>query len=291
MSASHRREAQATFRFLAAFVQQTPAPSDMAFNAAPARRAWVNLASVLGTITVNALANIVPFNGQNTGQVSDRFKVYFVPSGYVFAIWGVIYVGWLAFCAFQLMPAHRAKSRFAAMGYWFALSGVFNSLWLVCWHYNRFTLSLVVMLLLLATLIVSYRRLDVGRRRVSLVERWCVDVPFGLYLGWISVATIANVSDVLWINGWSAWGVAPQLWTAVMLGAATVLGAAVVRRRHDVAFPLVLAWAFVGIANRQSGPHALPEPSLVVNAAWTAAIVSLMLATAAFSWRIGQKRA
>jgi hypothetical protein len=72
---------------------------------------------------------------------------------------------------------------------------------------------------------------------------------------------------------------------------ATLLGAAMVRRRHEVAFPLVLVWAFIGIANRQSGPHALLQPGLVISAAWTAAAVSLLLATASFGWRMGQKRA
>ncbi|HEY3286020.1 MAG TPA: hypothetical protein VGJ96_02755 [Gemmatimonadaceae bacterium] len=255
-----------------------------------ARRAWVNLASVLATITVNALANIIPFNGQNTGQVSDRFKVYFVPNGYVFAIWGVIYLAWLLFCIYQLLPANRDKPRFAALGYWFALSGVFNSLWLVCWHYNQFTLSLVVMFALLTTLIVSYRRLGVGRTPSGAMERWCVDAPFGLYLGWISVATIANAADVLWLNNWSGWGLSPQLWTAIMLAVATLRAVVIVWRRHDVLFPLVFVWAFVGIADRQSGPAALPHPELVVNAALAAAAVSLLLALTAVGLRVRAAR-
>jgi benzodiazapine receptor len=262
----------------------------MTTAASASRRAWVNLASVIGTITVNALANIVPFNGQNTGQVSDRFAVYFVPAGYVFAIWGVIYVAWLAFCAFQLLPSQRHNPRFAALGYWFAASGVLNSLWLVCWHYNQFVFSLVVMLALLGTLIMSYRRLGVGRTASGAVERWCVDAVFGLYLGWISVATIANAADVLWLLGWGGWGIAPQVWTAVMLAVATALGAAMVWRRYDAIFPLVLVWAFVGIADRQSGRFALPEPALVVNAAWLAAAISLLLAITAVGLRVRRAR-
>lgn len=258
----------------------------MSADASATRRAWVNLASVIGTITVNTLANIIPFNGQNTGQISDRFRVYFVPAGYVFAIWGIIYLAWLLFCVYQLLPVNRGKSRFAALGYWFAASGAFNSLWLVCWHYNQFTLSLVVMLALLTTLIISYRRLAVGRTPSGVIERWCVDAPFGLYLGWISVATIANAADVLWLNGWDAWGIAPQVWTAIMLGVATALGAVMVWRRRDVIFPLVLVWAFVGIADRQSGRFALPDADLVIQAAWTAAGASLLLAVAAVVLRL-----
>lgn len=262
----------------------------MTADSSAALRAWLNLCSVVVAITVNALANIVPFNGQNTGQISDQFKVYFVPSGYVFAIWGVIYIGWLAFAVYQLLPANRAKPRFAALGYWFALSGVFNALWLVFWHYNLWVLSLIDMLCLLGTLIVSYRRLNVGRTPSGAAERWCVDIPFGLYLGWISVATIANAADVLWINGWSAWGIAPQVWTAIMLAVATGLGAAMVWRRFEVAFPLVLVWAFVGIADRQSGVHALPDASAVVQSAWIAAAASLVLACAGMVLRLREAR-
>ena len=254
-------------------------------TASAARRAWVNLSSALGTIAVNALANIIPFNGQTTGQVSDRFQVYFVPSGYVFAIWGVIYIAWLAFCMYQLLPRQRANPRFAALGYWFALSGVFNSLWLVAWHYNRFALSLAIIVALLLTLIVCYRRLNVGRVTTTAGERWCVDVPFGLYLGWVSVATIANASDVLWFYGWNGWGIAPQTWTAIMLAVATMLAAAMVWRRRDAVYPLVFVWAFVGIAHRQSGPAALPEAGRVVQAAWIAAAVCLGLALTAAALR------
>ncbi len=258
----------------------------MTSDASALRRALINLASVVATITVNALANILPFNGQNTGQISDRFKVYFVPSGYVFAIWGVIYLAWLAFCAYQLLPRNRTNPRFETLGYWFALSGLFNSLWLVAWHYNYFTLSLLVIIALLATLIMCYRRLNVGRTAASVLERWCVDAPFGLYLGWVSVATIANAADVLWISGWNGWGIAPQVWTVIMLGVATLLGATVVWRRRDVIFPLVLVWAFVGIADRQSGRFALPDADLVVQGAWTASAACLLLALAAVLLRV-----
>jgi hypothetical protein len=141
------------------------------------------------------------------------------------------------------------------------------------------------MFALLATLIISYRRLGVGRTPSGAIERWCVDAPCGLYLGWISVATIANAADVLWINGWDAWGIAPQVWTVTMLGVATTLGAVMVWRRRDVIFPLVLVWAFVGIADRQSGRFALPDAELVVQAAWIAAGASLLLAVVAVGLR------
>ncbi len=249
-------------------------------------RPWANLLSTLGAITVNALANALPLNGQNTGAVSDRFQVYFVPAGYVFAIWGVIYLGWLAFSAYQLAPSRRGAERFVRLGYWFALSNALNAAWLFCWHYGQFGLSLAVMVALLVSLKMSYARLGVGRARFGAAETLCVDVPFGLYLGWISVATIANASDVFWLWKWDAWGFAPQTWAVVMLVVGAGLGAWMVYRHAEVVFPLVLAWAFWGIASRHTGPKALPEAANVVLAAQVTAAAAVALAT----WGVVRRR-
>lgn len=247
----------------------------------PALRPWVNTASVVLALIVNILAFALPLNGQNTGEISDRFQVFFVPAGYVFAIWGVIYLGWIAFIAYQFSPAGLSNPRLQRLGYWFALSGVFNAAWLFCWHYNAFGLSVWVMLALLGALILSYLRLDVGRVAVSAVERWCVDIPFSVYLGWVSVATVANITDWLyWVN-WDGWGVPPQLWAVIMLGVASVLGALMAFTRRDVAYLLVFVWAFAGIALKHAGV------AEVMLTAWLAALVAGGLAI--FSgWRAGR---
>src|SRR5512140_903648 len=126
-------------------------------------RQIANILSVILALTVNILAAALPLNGQNTGAISDRFKVYFVPAGYVFAIWGIIYIGWIAFGIYQAMPAQKDNPRLRRLGYLFALSCLFNAGWLFCWHYNRFGLSVLVMLGLLGLLIAGYLRLNVGK--------------------------------------------------------------------------------------------------------------------------------
>jgi hypothetical protein len=235
-------------------------------------RQTANILSVLLALIVNGLANGLPLNGQNTGEISDRFQVYFVPAGYVFAIWGVIYLGWIAFAIYQALPAQAGNARLQRLGYWFTLSGLLNAAWLFCWHYNLFGLSVLVMLALLGTLIVSYLRLEIGLFKPSKVERWAVDVPFGIYVGWISVATVANITDWLdWIR-WGAFGVAPQVWAAVMLVVAGLVGLGMVLTRREVAFPLVLAWSFAGIALKQAGAP------LVANTAWIGVAFALILA-------------
>src|SRR5512141_1334085 len=101
-------------------------------------RQTANILSVLLALLVNILASALPLNGQNTGAISDRFKVYFVPAGYVFSIWGIIYIGWIAFAIYQALPAQKKNARLRRLGCAFALSGVFNAAWLFCWHYNLF---------------------------------------------------------------------------------------------------------------------------------------------------------
>ncbi|MCS6994958.1 MAG: tryptophan-rich sensory protein [Anaerolineales bacterium] len=235
-------------------------------------RPMVNVLSVAATIVMNILANALPFNGQNTGEISDRFQVFFVPAGYVFSIWGLIYIGWIAFAVYQALPAQRANPRLQKLGYWFALSGVFNSLWLLCWHYNLFGLSVLVMLALLATLIVSYLRLDVGRAVVSPAERWCVDTPFSIYLGWITVATVANVTDWLYFVQWSGWGIAAPTWAVIMLVVASLPGLLMALTRRDAGYLFVLVWSFAGIGVKQS---AFP---VVATSAWAASALAFGLA-------------
>lgn len=218
--------------------------------------------SVAATITVNILANALPFNGISTAAISDQFKVYFVPAGYVFAIWGLIYIGMIAFAIYQALPGQRENPRLRKTGYWFALSGVFNSIWLFMWHYLLFPLTLVFMLGLLISLLVIYLQLGIGQSKVSVGEKWCIHIPISTYLGWISVATIANVSDVLDFVKWNAWGIAPEIWTVIMLAAALTLGLLMIFTRKEIAYPAVLIWAITGIALKQFAV------SLVASAAW-----------------------
>ena len=240
----------------------------------------LNLIVAIVTIVFNILANALPLNGQNTGEISDRFKVYFVPAAYVFAIWGVIYVGWLAFAIYQLLPSQRNNTRLDKAGPLFALSGLANMAWLFCWHYNYLALSVVVMLVLLVSLIALYLRLQIGQVKVSTAERWCVDIPFSIYLGWITVATIANVTALLYGIKWSGWGLSDITWTLIMLAAGVIIAAAMQATRRDAAYLLVLIWAFAGIAIKHAGV------APVATGAWVAtALVALILLAGNFLLR------
>jgi hypothetical protein len=237
-----------------------------------ALRQYANLLVTIVTIVFNGLANALPLNGQSTGQISDRFQVYFVPAGYVFSIWGLIYLGWLAFAIYQLLPAQRDNPRLRRVGYLFVWSGVANMAWLFFWHYEYFILTVVVMLILLLLLIAIYLRLQIRKVQVASLERWCVDIPFSVYLGWITVATIANITALLSYLQWDGWGISPEVWTLIMLTAGVCIASAVSLTRGDIAYMLVIIWAFVGIAVKHAG---VP---IVATGAWvTTTLVGLML--------------
>ncbi len=218
--------------------------------------------SVLATLVVNILANALPFNGLSTAQVSDQFKVYFVPAGYVFAIWGLIYVGLIAYAVFQALPAQRENPRLRKTGYLAALSGLANCAWLFLWHYQQFVGTLVVMASLLVLLILVYLNLETGRTQVAAAEKWAVRVPFSIYLGWITVATIANVTDVLYFLNWNGFGIGARDWTLILFAAVIVIAGLMSLTRRDIAYNLVIIWALVGIAVKQAAAKSLVIASL-----------------------------
>lgn len=233
--------------------------------------------TILVTLIVNILANALPINGLDTGEISDRFQVYFVPAGYVFSIWGLIYIGLIAFAIFQALPAQRDNPRLRATGWWIALGGVANSVWIFLWHYEQFPLTLVAMLVLLATLIITYLRLGIRRTKVSTAETWAARVPFSIYLGWITVATAANITSLLDYLNWSGFGIAPEIWMGIVLAAVLVIATLMAFTRRDVAYALVLLWALAGIGIKHASITAVVIPTWI-----TFGLVALTLAASFF---------
>ncbi len=230
---------------------------------------------IIGTVVtlgINGLANTLPLNGHTTASISDSFPVYFVPAGYVFAIWGVIYLALIGYTIYQALPAQRANPVLRRIGWPYILSCAANTLWIFFWHYELFPLTILAMGTVLGSLLVIYLRLAEGRERVSTAARWLVHVPFSIYLGWITVATIANVTDLLYYLGWRDIGTGGQIWAVVLLAVGTLIAAFIAFTWRDVAYLLVLVWAFVGIVVAQA------DAPLVAGAAGiAAAVVALVL--------------
>lgn len=202
------------------------------------------IVSLLAVITTNALANILPLNGQTTGEISNRLPVLFTPAGYVFSIWSLIYL-LLFFWVIRLWRNRFNKEAlYEKRSLLFIISCVFNIAWIFLWHYEYFLLTVVAMISLLITLIILYRTYPVQDNRLSS------RLPISIYLGWISVATIANISYVLTVYEWSGWRLSDPLWAVIMMTIGAALALHIRFHHYDIAYPAVFIWAFVGIAVR-----------------------------------------
>ena len=113
----------------------------------------LNVVVTIAVLTINVLANALPINGQNTGEISDRFAIYFVPAGYVFSIWGLIYLGLIAFAIYQALPKNRDTLWLKRITPFYILGNLANIVWIFLWHYNQFPLTLIAMLVILGNLL------------------------------------------------------------------------------------------------------------------------------------------
>jgi benzodiazapine receptor len=229
---------------------------------------WINVLAFVLTVLVNGLAGSTTIlAGKNTAQVSDANQTLIAPAGYVFAIWGIIYILLGIFVVFQALPSQQGKEFQRKIGWLFVLSSMVNVVWLFLWQFEYLGFSVVLMFLLLATLILIYLRLDIGKSKVAMAEKLAVHVPFSVYLGWITIASIANVAATLVSVNWDGFGIGPETWAALVILVALLISVLVVAIRKDVAYALVIIWALVGIAVKQSGNQTvvtLTETSAVI---------------------------
>jgi len=221
------------------------------------------ISTLVLTLAVNFLANALPLNGLSTGEISDAYPVLFVPAGYVFSIWGVIYLGLAAFAIYSITKKGLADPRVDAITGWVIASNLFNLVWIFLWHYQQFPLTLVAMSGLLVSLLVIYVKLRVGLERRNWMGKLLVDTPFSIYLGWVTVAVVANISQVLYVLGWRGAPLSEPLWAVILLAVASILGVLMIFLRKEVAYPLVLVWAFGGIWVKQGATPLVSTTALV----------------------------
>lgn len=234
---------------------------------------YANIVFFALTVVVNGLAGgTTLIGGQLTAAVSDANPTLITPAGYVFSIWGIIYILLGVFVVYQALPSQQGKEYQRKIGWLFVLSSLINIGWLFLWQFEYLSLSVVLMFLLLATLISIYVRLGIGKTMVSLRERLAVQLPFSVYLGWITVASIANVATTLVSVGWDGFGISPETWAILVVAVALIITMLVLVTRRDVAYSLVIIWALVGIGVKQSG-----NQTIVLLMEISAAIVAVAL--------------
>jgi hypothetical protein len=237
----------------------------------------INLAGFLGTVVVNGLATSLPINNKTTGELSDQYPNLFVPAGLTFSIWGLIYILLAIFTIYSVIIAIKkdaAGSFINKIGLLFFLSCIANMAWIFAWHYEIVPLSLVIMLLLLGFLIAIYMRLGVGKKGPAKKEQYLVHLPFSVYLGWITIATIANVTALLVDVNWNRFGLSEQFWALAVIIVGIAIALSVLLRRQDIYYCLVVDWALLGILIKRLA-SSIPAQSVII-----ITIIGLVLITA-----------
>ncbi|MGB4587612.1 MAG: tryptophan-rich sensory protein [Clostridiaceae bacterium] len=206
--------------------------------------------SYLCMVLINTLANTIPINGQRTGEVSDAYQNLFAPAGITFAIWGVIYVLLALYVLYQFgFQRHNQKIRldlvFKTIGPAFVVSSLANSAWIFAWHYDRIGLSMLLMIVILLCLISINNKLKKIELRTR--EKLFVTVPFSIYFGWITIATIANATTLLVSLGFDGLGIDEYYWTMLILIVGLIIGSVTTYLNKDIAYGVVILWAYVGI--------------------------------------------
>ena len=204
------------------------------------------LVATLIVIAVNAAANILPINGVGTGELSARYPTGFTPAGWVFSIWGLIYLGLIAFSLYVARAGTPGSARTGRIITPYLASCVGNAAWIFMWHFELIAASLACMLVILGSLLVVYVRLN-AEAPASFAERACVDLPFSLYLGWITTATLANLAALFFDLSVYPFDLAMDEWAILTVVAATGIYAAAGVRTGDAVYTAVFVWASLGI--------------------------------------------
>jgi hypothetical protein len=252
--------------------------------------AIVNIVGFVAVVVVNALATTVPLGGMTTGALSDMYPNLFVPAGLTFSIWGVIYLLLGIFVVYGLIfsakKAEPSNSFIEKIGLLFAVTCVANIGWIFSWQYRVLPLSLLCMVILLLSLIAIYNRLNIGRSHAASSEKFLVHLPMSIYLGWISIATIANVTALLVYYKWDRFGINEQIWTVIMIAIGILLGVVALFYRRDIFYALVVDWAVLGILLKRMAVDPSRTQGVII-----ASIAGICVLTLGVIVQIGRRKA
>lgn len=248
-------------------------------EAVEAKWRWGLVGAFVVTMVINGLAGSTTLlGGVTTATVSNTFPSLFTPSGVTFAIWGIIYMLLAAFIVYLFGVGRSKKSALSAQKLTeitklLILNLTVNTLWIITWQYGVLWLSVLLIIALLVTLVLLVGKLRTIQ--VSGLEYVLAKLPFSIYFGWVTVATVANIAVWLVSIGWSGWGIDEVTWTVLVLLIAATIGLVGALRNHDVAYLGVFIWAYFGILVKHMSPAEL-------NMSFPVIIVTLSILLAIF---------
>lgn len=237
-------------------------------------------------IVVNVLANSLPINGVDTGVISDSYPNLFAPAGITFAIWGLIYLLLALFTFYQLGIINKndeiSTELLNKVGILFSISSIANTIWIFTWHYQVIWLSIVFMLVILISLIKIVNAIK--EERLSSKEKFFVKLPFSIYFGWITVATIANATTLLVSLNFKGFGISETIWTVLIIIIGAIIGIITLLRNRDYFYGLVIIWAYFGIIIKHTTVFNSMYPAVII-----AAIISIVFLITADIYAITKK--
>lgn len=238
------------------------------------------LVTYLGMITVNALANILPINGIDTGAISDAYPNLFAPIGFTFSVWGAIYLLLALYTLYQLgfFKHDYSKEKWELIdriGIYFIISSIANAAWIFSWHYMLIPLSMILMLVILGCLVQINR---ITRfQEFTIREKAFIRAPFSVYFGWISIASIANFVVLTVSLNWNWFNIDQSLYTSVLIGVGVLIGSIITFINKDILYALTLIWAFFGIYSKHTSVQYFNGQYSIVIMAAVLAIILLVV--------------
>lgn len=224
----------------------------------------IGIAVITGVlVTTFAVGNIFQYYGMTNLNSSNKLSIYFLPARYTFSIWGVIFLGLMAYTIFQALPAQKENPVLQKIGWWYIAGTMALMGWMFSIRYNNIYITTTMMFLVLITLLIIYNKLDIGIGPVTPAIRYLVHLPFSIYLGWITMASIGNVSIFLINSGWNGFGIDAKIWAVVMMVVTIVIAELTAFNRQDLAYLAVFVWSFIGLAVNNSGVSPVFEAACV----------------------------
>jgi hypothetical protein len=206
----------------------------------------IALIAYVAMLAVNYFANSLPINNRSTGEISNAYPNLFSPAGLTFSIWGLIYILLGAYVVYQFANKdQKIEELLKKINPPFIATSLANICWIFAWHYDFIGLSVVIMTALMFALILIADILRTEKLRTG--DKFYIRAPFSIYFGWITVAAIANFTVFLVSIEWNEFGIADYVWTSIILLIGPLIGVLRMYKDKNIAYGLVLAWAYLGI--------------------------------------------
>ena len=240
---------------------------------------WASIGAMICVLWINALAGSGSLSGKSIGQIANDYPSFFLPANYTFGIWSLIYIGLIGFSLYQLSPYGSRNPRLPGLRILWLLSCLLNSLWIIAFSFEWFGASLVIIAGLFVTLLLFNERSASNPETLRTLDHTFMVYPFTLYLAWISVAVIVNSFQFFTYLELKGLGISGEVWSVVMMAVAAAFGVFMLLYRRAWLFPLVVAWALIGIGKR------FDEIELIKYAAFSIAALSVTAALFLSIWQ------